>query len=358
MRLAGQQLTEVSWARLSVLAALHDVGKLNIGFQAKGRPELGATTGHVKEALGALFRPEVFSCLAELPRAWGDATTGLLVSAVCHHGRPYNADAVADAAWQQSWWTPRAGLDPRHGAEDLFALCRGWFPAAFELGNPTLPGAPAFSHAFAGLVMLADWIGSDSRFFQFSEVRDGDRMTFARLKAREAVGAMGLNFPLVNRTDSLNRDPFARVAPEGYLPRAAQVATLALPHNKQGSITILEAETGSGKTEAALTQFVSLFEAGLVDGLYLALPTRTAATQMHRRVHDAARQAFATPPPVVLAVPGYLRIDDVEGRKEVDGVQLPRFEVLWPDQESLPLPRVGGGESKAVPDRLHCRGHD
>src|SRR5947207_1591462 len=33
------------------------------------------------------------------------------------------------------------------------------------------------------------------------------------------------------------------------------------------------------------------------------LPTRSAATQMHRSVYEAARRAFATPPSVVFAVP-------------------------------------------------------
>lgn len=32
----------VTRARLSVIAALHDLGKFNLGFQAKGRPDLGA----------------------------------------------------------------------------------------------------------------------------------------------------------------------------------------------------------------------------------------------------------------------------------------------------------------------------
>jgi CRISPR-associated endonuclease/helicase Cas3 len=326
-RLAARTLTETSLARLCVLAALHDIGKFNLGFQAKGRPELGTTAGHVREALGALFRrPGPFSCLDELA-AWGDGTTELLVSVLCHHGRPYNADVFADSLWQTSWWTPRAGLDPRAGVENLFLRCRRWFPTAFEADGPTLPDAAAFSHAFAGLVMLADWLGSDTRFFPFSESEADDRIAFARVKAREAVKAMALDFPLGDRTDSSNRNPFARIAPKSYFPRSAQTATLALPHDLLGSITILEAETGSGKTEAALARFVSLFEAGLVDGLYFALPTRSAATQMHRRVHQAAQRAFATPPAVVLAVPGYLRVDDVAGTK------LPSFEVLWPDED-------------------------
>jgi len=307
------------------LAALHDIGKLNIGFQAKGRPELGTIAGHVIEALGALFRSRgPFSCMDELA-VWGDGTTALFVSALCHHGRPYHADAMADTTWQATWWTPRGNLNPRVGAEDLLGRCRSWFPQAFEADDSALPDAPAFSHAFAGLVMLADWMGSDTRFFQFSEAQDDDRMKFARPKAREAVVAMALDFPLASRMDTLSREPFERVAPDGYLPRSAQAATVGLPHDTNGSITILEAETGSGKTEAVLARFVSLFEAGLVDGLYFALPTRSAATQMHRRVYEAARRAFATPPAVVLAVPGYPRVDDVQGER------LPPFEVLWPD---------------------------
>ncbi len=100
---------------------------------------------------------------------------------------------------------------------------------------------------------------------------------------------------------------------------------LAVPLAPAGSTTLLESETGSGKTEAALAHFLRLFEAGLVDGLYFALPTRSAATQMHRRITAAARQAFEQPPPVVLAVPGYLRVDDMQGRR------LAPFEVLWLD---------------------------
>lgn len=325
IRLAGQDLSEVGWARLCVLAALHDLGKLNIGFQAKGRADLGQTAGHVTEALGALFK-SVFSCLGDLS-PWGDGVTGLLVAALCHHGRPFNINVLADTAWQTSWWTPRAGLDPRTGAEDLLRHCRTWFPKAFETDGPSLPETAVFSHAFAGLVMLADWVGSDTRFFPFSKEGGGDRMSFARSAARDAVAGMALDVALITRTDASRRDPFTRIAPVNYLPRPAQAAICALPLDAQHSITVLESETGSGKTEAVLARFVSLFEAGLVDGLYFALPTRSAATQMHQRVHAAVRQAFAAPPAVILAVPGYLRVDDVAGRR------LPPFEVLWPDQD-------------------------
>ena len=95
-------------------------------------------------------------------------------------------------------------------------------------------------------------------------------------------------------------------------------------------IASLEADTGSGKTEAVLSRFMQLFHAGLVDGMYFALPTRSAATQIHERVREAVTRAFPDPncrPAVVLAVPGYLKVDETTGQR------LPPFQVLWNDNE-------------------------
>jgi CRISPR-associated endonuclease/helicase Cas3 len=102
---------------------------------------------------------------------------------------------------------------------------------------------------------------------------------------------------------------------------------LDLESGERGSIAILEAETGSGKTEAALSYFARLFHAGLVDGMYFALPTHTAATQIYRRVCEARDHLFAEAnrPPVVLAVPGYIEVDGASGQK------LAPFRVLWND---------------------------
>jgi CRISPR-associated endonuclease/helicase Cas3 len=325
-RLAGRDLDDVTRARLSVLAALHDLGKFNLGFQAKGRPELGATAGHVSEALGALWGDDVLRAhLAPFGR-WGLGATGLLVSSICHHGRPQGVDA-ASAHYQRSWWSARLGLDPAEGAATLIAACRHWFPRAFDEHAADLPEVPAFEHAFAGLVMLADWLGSDTRYFPYSQPGAGERILFARKMAAQIAGEMALAVDLEKRADAAERDPFARISPAEYSPRAAQSAVLQLPEAVAGSIAVLESETGSGKTEAALAHFVRLYASGAVDGLYFALPTRTAATQLFERVLSAVGRAFVEPPPVLLAVPGYLRVD------EARGTRLPHFEVLWPDRD-------------------------
>lgn len=316
----GCSLDATTTARLCVLCALHDVGKFTIPFQAKGRPDLGPVTGgHVAEAVASISSDEICASLAPLGD-FGDGARGLLLTAFAHHGRPLKEQG---AAHQRTRWQRRGGLDPVAGVDTLVAACRVWFPRAFQSGPP-LPECAALEHAFAGLVTLADWLGSNAAFFPFSTGPE-NRMPFARSHAAELVRKMDLGLPDEARADAWGRAPFARVSE--YVPTAAQQTVASLPEAPSGSICVLESETGSGKTEAALARFVSLLERGAVDGLYFALPTRTAATQIFCRVRAAVKRAFANPPPVVLAVPGYIQVDDEHGRK------LPDFDVLWPDAD-------------------------
>jgi CRISPR-associated endonuclease/helicase Cas3 len=114
---------------------------------------------------------------------------------------------------------------------------------------------------------------------------------------------------------------------EGTEPTAVQAAAAAAP---MPSPLVLEAETGSGKTEAALWRFHRLFAAGEVDSLCFLLPTRVAATAIYERIRGALARLFPeedTRPNVVLAVPGYLRANGSQG------VLREAFEVLWPDDD-------------------------
>ncbi len=313
-------LSAITCSRLAVFAALHDLGKFNIGFQAKVRIDLGTLpAGHVKEGRAAL---EALP-LTELARCdWGEASLGLLASAICHHGRPY---AFEEVVCDRKLWAPTSGLDPRRGLQDLVDSCERWFPNAFRAHDEELPPQPEFEHAFAGLVMLADWIASDTRFFPLANGAAPDRMLFARAAARDFMRESWLDIDAVRRSQRSHVPAFSRVSE--HPPRAAQ--RMLIEHATEGShpspITIMEAETGSGKTEAALAHFVTLFAEGYVDGMYFALPTRTAATQMYQRIRDCVARAFDDAPPVVLAVPGYLGVDGMAGTR------LPDFDVLWHD---------------------------
>lgn len=197
------------------------------------------------------------------------------------------------------------------------------FPLAFADDPTPLPDSAAFVHLYAGLVQLADWLGSDTRpdFFPYSTAGE-DRALTAPARAAHAVRAIGLDVqawrePLLAAPPSF-ADAFGVPAPR---PMQAAMADTRL-----GPVVVLEAETGSGKTEAALWRFLALFQAGEVDSLYFALPTRTAASQIHARVLDTVHRIWPKDGPVtVRALPGYVAADDAQPRR------LPGFEVQWSD---------------------------
>ncbi|NVK58432.1 MAG: hypothetical protein HWE26_22840 [Alteromonadaceae bacterium] len=106
-------------------------------------------------------------------------------------------------------------------------------------------------------------------------------------------------------------------------PRAAQLAVGEIAANEQ--LVILEAETGAGKTEAALWRLVSLYRAGKVDALYFAVPTRTAARQLHTCFNDALARMFVNPPEAVLAIPDQIQAGEATAQR------LPDFRFLCDD---------------------------
>ena len=95
--LAGRDdLDAIDVARLSALAALHDIGKFNLGFQRKADAERRDTAGHVAEVLalcGSGYEEEK-QLMASLPIAELDTWCAeggafeLLVASIGHHGRP------------------------------------------------------------------------------------------------------------------------------------------------------------------------------------------------------------------------------------------------------------------------------
>jgi CRISPR-associated endonuclease/helicase Cas3 len=339
-RLAGlDDLSMQQRQRLCVLAALHDIGKYNHGFQNKALAGTTPRRGHVGEVLGLFASEELGMRLGralhiERIAPWVEGDDGacrLLIAAICHHGRPRSLNET----FPFTIWEPRESSDPFRGIARLARFTEEWFPQAWKTGGTSLPDSSQLQHALCGLVTLADWLGSDTRFFPFAVPPDSGlssvfgRFGFAREQAMKSLRAIGLDISAGRAQLGEDRPGFDRVSP--HVPRSVQQLISDLPVEMQGSITLLEAETGVGKTEAALVRFIVLLQAGFVEGLYFALPTRTAATQIHGRIVDMTKRAFPdedSRPPVVLAVPGYLRVDETEGK------QLPGFEVLWNDDDT------------------------
>ncbi|MCB9656968.1 MAG: CRISPR-associated helicase Cas3' [Sandaracinaceae bacterium] len=330
----GASLHPVVRDRLVVIAALHDLGKYSICFQNRAFRVRLPQGGHVAPIVkglsssGRVFDQllDVLAPLASFGSAWGP----YLAASISHHGRP---ERIGDATgFDPAWFEAAHGLDPVDGMRRLMRAVERWYPNAFDTAIPDLelPDQPAAQHFFAGLVMLADWLGSDARVFEYAQ-DTSDPMPLARERAARVVQARFLAPAGLRAACRADYEVFS--TPDAvFVPRPAQcvVSELPIPSVGEATLTVLEAETGSGKTEAALHRYAQLFRAGLVDGIYFALPTRTSATQIHQRVVRAVASTFEAlspeaRPPVVLAVPGYLRVDDVSGQA------LPNFNVQWPD---------------------------
>ena len=362
--LAKRPLRPVDLKRLCALAFLHDVGKAGAGFYSKGTtdevarawrrcPKVDkASLGHVA-VVGPLFfgdttcEPFSRSLGVDEVLEWGGSEQGrievqtLWLASISHHGTPLTFGDLQDGAGLASWTEPIDGYHPVQGLARLATAVRRILPEAFASDAPPLRANFGLTHAFAGLVSLADWIGSntDPAFFPYDLwPQDERRWPDALKRAREVLVAMRMNVEAV-RMDLQRRSPsFHEVF--GKPPRVmqAQAGRLDL-----GPLVVIEAETGSGKTEAALWRFKTLFEAGEVDALCFLLPTRVSATAIAQRVQSFIERVFPDErlrPGTVLAVPSYLRANGHEGNKALAG-----FEVLWPDVEPQDRPLYWAAEN-------------
>lgn len=239
---------------------------------------------------------------------------GLFYSMLSHHGTPPSKD---QNPIDIQFWHPRGdGYSPLETLKHLGNEMEKLFPLAFsETGSP-FPPIVELQHLFCGLLQIADWIGSDRNLFPLSSERNFDEIP-------QFLNRLGLNASNLQKHLKQKNTCFQNAFE--FSPNDMQQTISSL---QEDSLVLLEAETGAGKTEAALWYFIQLFQEEKVSGLYFALPTRTAATQIHNRVSQFFQRLIPDShlrPKVILAIPGYLKVDDLEG------FALPDFQVLWED---------------------------
>lgn len=143
----------------------------------------------------------------------------------------------------------------------------------FQQDWPTIT-SNAQASVIAGLTTVSDWIGSGPLYEHLSSIDTVKYDDFAH----RAVDRAGFISPKLHRGLS-----FEQVFPP-YTPRPIQQA---LYESVQGpGVYILEALMGSGKTEAALYAAYRMMEEGLANGIYFALPTRITSEKIHERMNS------------------------------------------------------------------------
>lgn len=311
--LIGQWAGWMAWPReqavdlLVFLVALHDIGKFTRTFQKKAEAHWpAACLGPLDPATLAAADPGhpvtgLTLLVEDLGDLWDDWLPGwssddiqaLLGPVVGHHGRPVEA-------------RDRLGAEicrkPEKMAARSFALAVRALLAPPRLAQPPAEGMARAGWLLAGLTVLADWIGSDQRYFPYrgaEPVAIGDYWQEALRRAGVAVTQAGLGTKPAGEFLGFHALTGIEGQPSPVQLWAEQVS---LPPGGP-CLFFIEDMTGSGKTEAALVLAQRLIAAGAANGLYFALPTMATANAAYARLARIYRRLFAdgAAPSLVLA---------------------------------------------------------
>ena len=282
-------------ALLRFLICLHDIGKFAGRFQAKAPERFPSCFGVEASTLSSRFDHGLGGLLLfrEYPDIFGtpdrrQARRWLpIVSAVAgHHGSPPDPTAIRG--------TPRADFGSS-GIEAAYAFVK----RVRVLLDPPDPlpvvdddRARRISWLLAGLAVLSDWVGSNEDWFPYRSLRDFPDLDsywiYARKQAEAAVREAGI-VPAA----AIGRLGYDALVGSRVTPSPMQKWARGVPLPDGPALFIVEDETGSGKTEAALMLAHRLMASGRADGFYMALPTMATANAMFDRLGKAVRRLFA-----------------------------------------------------------------
>lgn len=268
---------------VAALAALHDLGKISPGFQRKcdqwlvdnnltdtarnGCWDTSTEPDHSKVSHAAV---QDFLVQQGTPRSIAIYVAAALGG---HHGRlKYlpNSRGIRPPLIKP---TSEEGSGIDWEKERLTAGKRIWEYFQANHTNGALTGESAAIWWLAGLTTVADWVGSDERYFSSEP---GMHFKNAPSIAPQALDAIGFLPPVVKQGLT-----FEQIF--GFPPNEMQTKTLETVTGP--GVFILEAPMGMGKTEAALGVAYQLLAAGKANGLYFALPTQATSNRMHLRMN-------------------------------------------------------------------------
>ena len=289
---------------LSLWIGLHDLGKATPSFQFQdpGAPYLARMRRHGFTLTGASERiHHGHATIGILVREWLDEggpldfreSLGAFIG--FHHGR-----LIPKRRWREmAHVRPEqlGGPDWREQQGHLLRAVHDAWAERYGLVPPTQTpdGTPDWLLGLAGWATLADWLGSYAKAFpgQGDPLDPGGLDDIADYFDASLDGAdRALRLTGVGTEACLTGGDFATLFPElaAFEPRPVQQALLDLdlPESPaEPTLTIVEAPTGEGKTEAALALAArqqARCERG--GGVYLALPTQATANGMLNRARD------------------------------------------------------------------------
>ncbi len=299
---------------VGALAALHDIGKITPGFQRKcvkwlEDNELNAvdrngcwdtlTESDHSKVSHALIQSHLVECGV-------DRKTAKYVSAGlgAHHGR---INPASDRGYK-----PQKAISEPHSNIDWDAARKA---NAHKVWNRFLANSTQFSLTedspslwwLAGITAVADWIGSDERFFPPNKNNKPIDIKAIALNALYAIGFGKVRFIRGLSFHDLFHDP--KEPEKIWTPNEMQEKTCSKVSG--AGVYVVEAPMGMGKTEAALWAAYHLLISGKATGIYFALPTQATSNRIHLRMDDfLGRIAPETPASRLIHGNSWLMVND------------------------------------------------
>lgn len=292
---------EVVYAWIMFFLCLHDHGKFDIRFQVKAPgicrkllmpgadKQFGRGYDHGK--MGYMWFVQDFAASqdgSELKHKTKRKLANWMQAVAGHHGQlPFDAQENRPAFFPEEIISIdyQARLAWLGVSKEMFLL-----PA--QVAYADIPSE--VPNMLAGFCSVCDWIGSNTDYFPYEENHhDLPEYFESRLPlAEQALQRFGLVSSYKNQGGMSFLFP-------SYTPYGLQTCVEKFP--MQAGLTIIEAPTGSGKTETALAYATRLVSEGLADSIVFALPTQATANAMLRRIEDVADRFFLDGKNIVLA---------------------------------------------------------
>jgi len=279
-----QPETLVDW--IPYLVALHDIGKISIAFQKlnKGQKDRliskdfsfsGDSQQDMPHSLiSQIYIERIIAMPPKTSQVWSEAMGG-------HHGRFAHPDEVKK---------DRAGLGNELAEWNSFReaadkILQNIFLKQDLSKLPEPSNVSIAIMAINGFTILCDWIGSDSRYFQLEPNLSLDNyVSKSNQRAKQAVEDTGLLLSSTSEAAFDVQSLFSDLVPLRSLQKL--IDDIPADFLSGPTLSIIEAPTGEGKTEAALALAHRIGRVTGVDDMYYALPTTATSNQMFGRLQE------------------------------------------------------------------------
>ena len=275
---------------LCVLAAAHDIGKISPGFQKKA-PELvprlkkqGFTFHPADEGDHGITSFDFLCRQFEDLRRIDDEYIPLICAqaTACHHGRYIDCEYRCPDSEQ--WEQERK--------QHFQQICRIWNIEADAFPLPHTAPPAQWTVVLAGVICIADWIGSSLDFPQNAP----SRAAYLKIRQKQIDDTLRKSGFVVGappHRDLSFADLFTPKDAAPWAENPTQKALRELTEDIDGPfIALVESPTGIGKTEAAL-QVYARRARRKAQGIYFALPTMATTNAMFSRIHEFLNRLFA-----------------------------------------------------------------